>query len=277
MKFTLRSPRILLSFGLYMLLLASYAQDTLTEAPLPEKYATLEKYNKPIEFVYDDVSVAAICTGYISTDNKFPEPVFVWLIKTPGANYLIDAGLSPKILNKNYFQGISSYFFKNQFTFYMYKSNNLLLQLERLKIPVSTIKVIFLTHAHFDHIGYLPELKKIKVVMTKKERDEVNGSGQLAGYQKNTDDIVGTDRTDAMPLEHQGTQKINEQITLLRTDNHTKGHQMILLNTPKGKVLFTGDVNMKILDTNCDLYKFIGSQVDMKTCTFFFNHDIDLK
>ncbi|HWY37336.1 MAG TPA: MBL fold metallo-hydrolase [Bacteroidia bacterium] len=268
-------------YGLALLFMCfsfiSKAQKSLLENPLPDKYKSLEKYDSPVFYDYGKIKIYAISTGYISTSGNFPEPVFVWLIKTDTANYLIDAGLSSHVLNKNYFGGISGYFFEKQFTFYRTEKNDLIARLKELSVYPKNIKSIFLTHAHFDHIGYLPELKGVKVFLTEKEKDEVAEQGQLAGYQKNTDTIIDLKRIETIHVKEREIKKLNSLISIIRTGQHTPGHEMILLQGEKIKILFTGDLNLKMEKPNSDLMNFLDQKIGLKDCTQFFNHDINLK
>jgi glyoxylase-like metal-dependent hydrolase (beta-lactamase superfamily II) len=249
------------------------AQDSLITRSLPAGYAALEKYNKDIRFNQGEDTVIAICTGYISTNKQYPEPVFVWLIKSPSGNYLVDAGLSPLICDKNYFKGISKIFFDREFTFYLYKSNYLPLHLKNYGVNENNLKAIILTHAHFDHIGYLDYFKKVKVILTGEEKKQVQDKGQLAGYQKDTDHIINLNRCDALTIEEQKVKELSESITLIRTDEHTKGHQMILVNTGSGNILFTGDINISKLSANSPLLNCLNKITDLKSTRLFFNHD----
>ncbi|MBS1651279.1 MAG: MBL fold metallo-hydrolase [Bacteroidetes bacterium] len=239
---------------------------------MPEKYQELKKYDTPKKFDFGNVKVTSICTGYISTNNNFPEPVFVWLMQFKDSVFLIDAGLSPQVNSPDYFSGLSAGFFKSDFKFYLSKNNHLIQQLEQLSVKTSDIKTIFLTHAHFDHIGYLPQLKGIKVVLTVKESESVKTKGQLAGYQKNTEKIIDFSRIEVIDASQMKLKKYNSLISVLQTSNHTAGHEMILLNTDKGKVLFTGDIDLSKISKTNKLYRQIEKQVSIKDCVLLFNH-----
>lgn len=252
------------------------AQDTLIENHLPAEFKSLEKYNNPVVFKYDSVTVYAICTGYISTQHKFPEPVFVWLIKTPAGNYLVDAGLAPNIADPNYFKGISKGFFDKQFTFYLYKSNYLPNQLKTLGVDEGNLRAIILSHAHFDHIGYLSYYKKTKVVITSKEKNEVERAGQLAGYQKDASKLIDFKRAEIIGIGNKESEKLAKDMLYIRTDVHTSGHAMVLLYAGKEKVLFTGDINLNISDKKDGLYTFIDKTYQINSLKQLFNHDQNL-
>ena len=267
--------KILSAFSLILLCFFVKAQNSVIEKKLPDEFKALEKYNKPLAFKFDSVTVYAICTGFISTDKKFPEPVFVWLVKTPVGNYLIDAGLAPNITEPDYFKGISHSFFNKQSDFYIYKSNNLIFQLRNLGVD-SNIKSIILTHGHFDHIGYLPELPLTKVILSETEKNQIKTLGQTAGYEKGTDRLIDFKRTEAINIEKDEIKSLNPYVSLIKTGNHTKGHMMILISTAKEKILFTGDINLKKLPKEDLLYKFLDSEFKIDSLKLFFNHDQNL-
>jgi glyoxylase-like metal-dependent hydrolase (beta-lactamase superfamily II) len=266
-------------FGIFVLLFVlqiTKAQDSIIEKSLPLQFKELEKYNTPIEYKFDSVTVYAICTGYISTHKKFPEPVFVWLIKTPVGNYLIDAGLAPTITNPDYFKGISKSFFINQFEFYIYRSNNLLIQLKKLHADTN-LKSIILTHGHFDHIGYLDKFMRTPVILTETEKNQIEKYGQAAGYEKNTDKAIDFTRTHPLILDKYQITALNRYIQIFRSDTHTKGHLMVLLQSGKNKILFTGDLNLANMNKNSEVYIFTNNICDLQKAVLLFNHSIDLK
>jgi glyoxylase-like metal-dependent hydrolase (beta-lactamase superfamily II) len=252
---------------------SAVAQSGITESPLPKEFVVLEKFNSPMELKFDSIQIYAICTGYISTDKKAPEPVFVWLIKTPEGNYLIDGGLSPNINDPDYFKGFSKPFFEKKFDFYLYKENDLIYQLNKLGIGTN-IKSIILTHGHFDHIGYLDKLPQ-EIFMTREEKKQIEIYGQADGYEKNTDQLINFNRVKVVELDKYKSSAINKYLMVVRSDEHTKGHQMILLLAGAKRILFTGDVNMK-KEPKSDLYNFIDQAFDIEKLILLYNHDTDL-
>ncbi len=250
----------------------SRAQDSIHEKPLLNEFKELAKYNTPIEYKFDSITVYAICTGYISTNKKYPEPVFVWLIKTPIGNYLIDGGLSPNITDPDYFKGISKTVFNHQFDFYIYKTNNLTTQLEKLGVS-KNLKSIILTHGHFDHIGYLNSLNKVPVIISLTEKDQIETFGQAMGYEKGTENQIDFKRCEVIKLGDNEIKTLNKYISIIKTGHHTKGHMMILVNSGKTKLLFTGDINLNSLPHDNEIYKFIDAKFKISTLKLFFNHD----
>lgn len=83
--------------------------------------------------------------------------------------------------------------------------------------------VIFLTHHHGDHIGGVPQ-------MMEWHRCEIAGPSKEMGRIDNMDILL-----DEFSVYHFG----GEEVTVLETPGHTKGH--ISLYFPENKLLFVGD------------------------------------
>lgn len=244
--------------------------------PLPDSARRLEIYNTPKTYHFDEVTVTAISTGYISIKGSFPHPVFAWLIQTPTENYLIDSGLSNQVNDSDYFGGISRGVFRKKFTFYRYDENNLMTQLSNLKLSPTDLKNVILTHAHFDHVGYLTQFKKVPILISQAERDKVDQSGQLGGYMNKTGALLDSAGVQTVPIDLYQSKKLNSYLTLIRTGVHTPGHLMVLLQTKSSKVLFTGDTPISSLNKNEDPYLTLDKLVGLSTARLFYNHDSDL-
>ncbi len=270
----------MLKFFLWIVLISFVPNSThaarLLEGPyqsLPSSWQNLEKFNTPQKSSFDDVQVFALCTGYISINGSVPNPDFVWLIKSPRGNYLVDTGLSDHVRSRGYFRGVSAGVFRKKFTIYNYPENHLTLQLKKLGVEPTSLNGILLSHAHFDHIGNIEELSQVPVLITAQEFAQVSGDAQLRGYMKGTKELLSNSPLDQISIQTFESHAVNAELTLLRTDLHTKGHQMVLLKTKNFSVLFTGDTSVPNLENGSPVRAFLGHFVDLSKTILLYNHD----
>jgi len=141
---------------------------------------------------------------------KAPAAVNVFLVKTGGKTYLIDAGFGNVVKDK--------------------------------KVDPSKIDAVLITHAHGDHVsGLLKEDKtaaySIDVFINKAESDYwLNPKTENSDLQKNVAKTY-----DKRYKKFSSGDKLADGITAVEAFGHTPGHTAFLVGTGKKKVLIAGD------------------------------------
>jgi glyoxylase-like metal-dependent hydrolase (beta-lactamase superfamily II) len=131
-------------------------------------------------------------------------------------------------------------------------------QLEEMGYKAGDVKRILVTHAHPDHVGGLPELKRLtgaQVVASEIEKPVVEGGEPMV--RPNREDLSGISRLMApAPAKVTGTpvdQTVTDEDTIpnvlgglvvLATPGHSPGH--ISFWSPERRILFGGDVLFNI-------------------------------
>jgi glyoxylase-like metal-dependent hydrolase (beta-lactamase superfamily II) len=127
-------------------------------------------------------------------------------------------------------------------------------QLEAMGHQPGDVKRILVTHAHPDHVGGLPELKRLtgaQVVASEIEKPAVEGTDPMV--RPNREDLSGISRLMApAPAKATGTpvdQTVADEDTIpgvlgglvvLATPGHSPGH--VSFWSPERRILFGGDV-----------------------------------
>lgn len=119
-------------------------------------------------------------------------------------------------------------------------TNDILAQMEEYGIDPREIKLIVLTHAHFDHCGAVKEWKKItgaKVFIHEKDMKALEtGDGVLA---KEFDIDYNGVKPDGLIKEGEEIKTKRYTFKVIHTPGHTPGS--ICLWEPKKKILVSGD------------------------------------
>ncbi len=206
------------------------------------------------------------------------------LIKTGKLNILIDTGLGDKIKDKF----IEIYNVR--------RPKSLRQRLHDLNIKPEDINIVINTHLHFDHCGGntiyneqqkpIPAFPKAKYFIQRQEWEDATHPNERtkASYLPENFMPVG----EANQLEFvDGDSEIAPGIKLIRTGGHTRGHQMVKIETQGKTAVYWGDLipttsHIKIpfvmgydlypLDT-IDKKKTFLKQAIKENWLLFFEHD----
>lgn len=111
---------------------------------------------------------------------------------------------------------------------------------EIFSTPAFSLKAIFLTHGHFDHIGAVPELKErfgVPVYASKEENEKVLGdpSANLTAYYG----PAMTIHADELLEDGQKLSMLGVEITCILTPGHTAGGMCFYI--PEMESIIVGD------------------------------------
>lgn len=176
------------------------------------------------------IFLSAVDMGKIIT-----APVYSILLQTSGGPILVDTGLNPDgVQDPEKAWGARAKLVPPRMT----AEDDVRYRLQELGLAVTDIKMVILTHLHWDHTGCLRFFRHCPVVVQREEhRFAFNPDPFLAApYMANHLDAG---------LEYQfvdGDCLLAPGISLIKTPGHTPGHQSLVVTTDAGaRHVFAGD------------------------------------
>jgi len=166
-------------------------------------------------------------------------PVFSVLLMHPEGPVLIDTGLNPDgLVDPERAWGPRARVVKPELT----ANDDVRHRLQELGLQVADIRMVILTHLHWDHTGALRFFDHCPIVVQRDEYRFALNPGPFFALQNMRNHID-------FPLHYvcrDGDQQLLPGISVIRTPGHTPGHQSVLVKTAGGAfTLFTGDaINM---------------------------------
>jgi glyoxylase-like metal-dependent hydrolase (beta-lactamase superfamily II) len=134
---------------------------------------------------------------------------------------------------------------------YVIHTDGLRAALERVGIDPDTVTDAVATHLHFDHAGgftYRSETGDIRLALPRAVH-HIQRTQWEAALGPNEKDRASFFPDYLLPIERAGLLRLADGVveiypgvTLLPTDGHTAGHQVILVSTSAGKLLYCGDL-----------------------------------
>lgn len=171
-------------------------------------------------------------------------PVWVWVIEHPEGIYVIDTGISANIVEKGYFRPLSifSRWVNNTlFKFRITPDDAPDKQLKHLGISISDIKAVILTHLHIDHIDGLKYFPNVEILVNKLEWEQP--SGDVPKLYPSWFKPVLIDLNEKYDVfENTKSITASNDVKLIHTPGHTKGHASVLLKTDQANIIFAGDI-----------------------------------
>lgn len=161
-------------------------------------------------------------------------PIYAYLVcLTGGQKILIDSGGNIE-LN----QIMTKYKLWTEFRL----ERDLQTELHKLNLDISDIYCLLLTHLHHDHVSSLEFLNfdKQKVIVTKQEVDALPKRGFTIDYDVSylREYLPNFTLVDFEEIE---LVALSNSITLVKTNNHTKGHMSVVIVEDGKFAFFTGD------------------------------------
>jgi len=176
-------------------------------------------------------------------------PVYVWVIEHPEGIIVIDVGETAHFNDPGFFPAIERPYWHSQYRFKVRSEDEVGAQLRRLGIPPEEVRLVILTHGHFDHTGGLGAFPNAKFLISAKEwRDVIRyRSAHFALPMRfpswfrptpieYTPVPIGS-FSESYLVTHAG------DVCLVPTPGHTMGHQSVILRDGDDTIFFAGDVS----------------------------------
>lgn len=154
-------------------------------------------------------------------------PCFAFLlIAEDGELILIDTGFSPE-----YIPGLHT-------TFEQDSQHKLPAVITDLGYDPAEVKTVIMTHLHWDHTAGMHDFPSARFYV---QADEFRGLFQLNPNEETY--FCPAHWLDLLPQIEvvEGDQQLRPGLNLIRTGGHTKGHQIVEVETASGPVLLAGD------------------------------------
>lgn len=190
--------------------------------------------------------------GVVSTLRSFRDkefcawlPVWTWLIVHPEGTFLVDTGLSSDINQNGYFDQldlVSRYYCKKQMKFNISREEEIDNQLQRIGIETESISKIIITHLHIDHVGGFKYFPNTPILVNEKEWETKDSAfPELFPSNLNMQALKLESKYESFENCHYLTK--NQDLIMIHTPGHTRGHTSIALLSDDNRVyLFGGDV-----------------------------------
>ncbi|MGB3801665.1 MAG: N-acyl homoserine lactonase family protein, partial [Lewinella sp.] len=189
--------------------------------------------------------------GMVSTllsflDKQWAEwiPVWIWAIEHPEGTFLIDTGNTVAMKDPTYFAGLdflSRHFFTREMRFRIDEDEEADPLLQSIGLAPAKVDRVVLTHLHCDHAGGLGQFPGTPVIVNDREwKTRDSAFPQL--WPEGTDfQPVALDQSfGPFPRAHYLTKA--EDLVLVETPGHTRGHCSVFLKTDYGLICFGGDL-----------------------------------
>jgi len=176
-------------------------------------------------------------------------PVYSWVIEHPEGNIIIDVGETTHFNDPDFFPAIERSYWHSQYRFKMRPEDEIGAQLRQLGIPPEEVRLVILTHGHFDHTGGLGAFPNAKFLISAREWSDVIHyrsahfalPSRFPSWFRPTpieyDPVPIGSFSESYSVTHAG------DICVVPTPGHTMGHQSVILRDGDDTIFFAGDAS----------------------------------
>ena len=169
-----------------------------------------------------------------SSDDRWHIDVGCYLIRSHGRTLLVDTGSGPLPRPMLHFRG------------------KLLDELRQCSLSPEDVDTVFLTHAHYDHVGWNLTAERTPVFANARyllhhadwqtfQDPEIKAQVEARLQFEYIDDTLTPLRTLGILDLLDGERALTPEVTAIPTPGHTPGHMSLLISSAGEKALITGD------------------------------------
>ncbi|PPK87384.1 glyoxylase-like metal-dependent hydrolase (beta-lactamase superfamily II) [Neolewinella xylanilytica] len=171
-------------------------------------------------------------------------PVWTWVIEHPEGTFLIDTGNTVTMTEPDHYRGqdfLSRHYFTKEMRFRIEREEEVDHLLEAVGLSANSVDRIVLTHLHSDHTGGLGHFPGTPVIVSDHEWETKDSAFPRLWPEATQFDPVALDGSfGPFPRARYLTEA--EDLILVETPGHTRGHCSVLLKTDDGLICFAGDL-----------------------------------
>jgi glyoxylase-like metal-dependent hydrolase (beta-lactamase superfamily II) len=243
--------------------------------------------SKEVKFKDGFGKIHAISTGTVSVKKNFkqakggsmlskinfmmdkeytePLPIWVWVIEHPEGIFLIDTGENADVNDKGYFKRegiILNWINITQFKFQVEQAEEIGAQLTNINLSPQDIGTVVLTHLHLDHIDGLKYFKNSEILVNEYEWKHPSFALPSLYPEWFVPTLVNLRDKKYSAFSKSFSLTEANDLMLVATPGHTKGHCSVLAIPEDHSYFFAGDVTydqQQLVDET-----FAGAHQDFK-------------
>jgi N-acyl homoserine lactone hydrolase len=178
-----------------------------------------------------------------------PVPIYAWVIEHPEGIIVVDTGETAMTARKGYFPQWHP-FYRWAVKMFVSPEDEIGGQLMNLGIAPNDVRWVILTHLHTDHAGGLHHFPRAEILVARKEYEAARGlSGRLQGYLPQrwprwfNPRLVDLTQEGVGPFPSSFALTQANDVILLPTEGHTKGHLSVLVREERLSIFLAGDTS----------------------------------
>ena len=206
-------------------------------------------------------------------------PINAFVLEHRDGLVLFDAGIDPAMVSDpNYVSSaIGRFFLRRVFRLHVDPGDTLSRKLEALGFSPSTVRMVIISHLHFDHIGGIAEVPQAELLVSRDEWRQLSGPHperdwilrehiELPGAKWRQIEFVPTDNPLLAPFGGCYDVMGDGSMTLLPTPGHTPGSMSMLVRSEGlPPLLLVGDLTYEVDLLMNDQVPGIGDAVQLRS------------